>query len=126
MIRRTAIKRGKTSARKLRQSFDLLIRERILERDGRRCVRCGAEGSLAASHVFPKGKYPRMRFLEVNLLSLCYGCHIHWWHKDPIAAGEWFKKTYPERLEVLRVLRDTAPKVDLKALLAELKGEVLG
>lgn len=28
---------------------------------------------------------------------LCYHCHLHWWHKNPVEAGLWFQKTYPER-----------------------------
>lgn len=125
MIRRTPLKRGKaprkkTSARKLKQQADLLVKAQVLERDGNQCVRCGGTYALCAAHVYPKGKYPRMRFLVINLLSMDYACHIEWWHKNPIEATEWFLKTYPDRAAQLRQLRDTAPPVNLKEMLAEL------
>jgi 5-methylcytosine-specific restriction endonuclease McrA len=115
--------RKKTNARRLNQVADLLVREQVFERDGRRCVRCGKTDVIAASHVLPKGKYPRLRFLLINLKTLCLGCHLFWWHKDPVSAGEWFVKTYPERWEQLQILKDTAPKVNIKELIEELRAQ---
>jgi hypothetical protein len=46
--------------------------------------------------------------------------HLFWAHKCPIEFAEWFLKTYPERAEQLRMLKDTAPKVNIKELLKEL------
>lgn len=123
---RTGVKRRKspkkkTSAHRLKQECDALVRERVFERDGNKCVRCGRIDTLAPSHVYPKGKYQRLRFIEINILTLCYGCHIPWWHHDPVSAAEWFLKNWPERAAQLRMLKDTAPKVDVKSLLKELR-----
>src|SRR5437868_924338 len=96
MVKRTPI-RKKSSARKVKQQADLLVREKVFQRDERRCVRCGNSAVICASHVYPKGKYPRLRWLEINLLTMCLHCHLFWWHKAPVEAGEWFLKTYPER-----------------------------
>lgn len=122
---RTAIKRRKpirrkTSARRVKQQADLVVKDLVLIRDNGRCVRCGAITNLHAAHVYPKGRYPRLRFLEINLLTLCMADHLFWAHKCPIEFAEWFLKTYPERAEQLRMLKDTAPKVNIKELLKEL------
>ena len=93
------------------KSMDAEVRERVFDRDGHACVRCGSTKSLSPSHVYPKGKYPRLRFLEINILTMCYADHIHWWHKNPIEATEWFLKTFPDRARQLAMLKDTAPKV---------------
>lgn len=41
------------------------------------------------SHIYPKGTYRRIEFEPENILPLCYACHIHWWHKNPLEAREW-------------------------------------
>ena len=66
-----------------------LLRETVLTRDKGCCRRCGNTMQLAPSHIYPKGKYPRMEFDLDNVLTLCYRCHIIWWHKNPIEACEW-------------------------------------
>ena len=49
------------------------FRQTVLERDGHRCVRCGAEGRLAV-HFVPGGEHSR----NVNdFESLCARCHGH-------------------------------------------------
>ena len=52
-----------------------LLRLRIFERDGWRCVRCGKAGRLECDHVVPlhKGGDP---YLGENLQSLCRECHL--------------------------------------------------
>lgn len=30
-------------------------------------------------------------------------CHLYYWHKDPLEAGEWFAATFPEKREWLRL-----------------------
>jgi hypothetical protein len=101
------------SKRKLTLLKDAEVRAEVFERDGNKCVRCQRTDTLAPSHVYPKGKYPRLRFMVINILTMCYGCHIHWWHKNPIEASEWFLKSFPDRARQLSFLKDTAPKVEL-------------
>ena len=85
-------------------------------RDGYACVRCGRTDTLAPSHIYPQGRYPRMKWLLVNMLTLCYACHIHWWHKNPIAAAQWVKTILPKsRIDYLTRLTidNNLPKPDL-------------
>ena len=52
-----------------------LVRLRVFERDGWRCVRCGRAGRLECDHVVPlrEGGDP---WDKAGLQTLCRGCHI--------------------------------------------------
>jgi len=68
-----------------------LLRETCFARDSK-CLRCGREDTLAPSHIYPKGKYQRMRYELDNVKTLCYGCHFHFWHSEPLKAAVWIKE----------------------------------
>ena len=74
-----------------------LVRQYVLLRD-KCCLRCGKSDRLHASHIYPRGKYPKMQFNLENVKVLCVGCHLYWWHKHPIEAREWAEKTLGEPL----------------------------
>jgi len=67
-----------------------ILHQIIRKRDGR-CLKCGKVSWLHASHIYPKGRYPAMQYNPENVKALCMPCHLHWWHKAPIEAGEWVK-----------------------------------
>ena len=73
-----------------------LVREYVILRD-KHCLRCGKTDRLHASHIYPRGKYPKMQFNVENVKALCVGCHLYWWHKHPIDAKEWAEKTLGRR-----------------------------
>jgi len=81
---------NKTQRNKLKK----LLHQLVVVRD-KKCLKCGANKILHASHIYPKGTYRHMEFEPDNLKALCFRCHLYWWHKNPIEAGEWFRKTYP-------------------------------
>ena len=90
--------------RRLRIKFAKLIKLR-----DQKCVRCGREdGSLQASHIFPKGSYPSMQFLPENAKLLCYQCHAIFWHLNPILATGWIKKYLG--MEQYRLLVETSQR----------------
>lgn len=72
--------------------LEKLLHEAVLLRDNNRCRWCGGNSNLQAAHIFPKGTYPKMRYNLNNVLTLCYRCHFHKWHKNPIEAGEWIRQ----------------------------------
>ena len=74
-----------------------LVRQYVILRD-KCCLRCGKSDRLHASHIYPRGKYPKMQFNLENVKVLCVGCHLYWWHKHPIEAREWAEKTLGEPL----------------------------
>ena len=94
-------------------------------RDNNTCQRCGRNyGALHCSHVYPEGTYHGLSANPLNMKLLCYHCHFWWWHKDVIEAKDWFAKTFPERLKVLKPLSRKTLKIDFKKLLEELKCEL--
>ncbi len=90
-----------------RNKLHSLLREFILLRD-KCCLRCGKSSNLHASHIYPRGKHPRMQFLTDNVKALCIGCHLYWWHKHPVQAKEWAEEELGiERLERLKTISNT-------------------
>jgi hypothetical protein len=104
---------------------DCLVRELVLARDGYRSVKSGkSDAILQAAHILPKSHYPRLRFELLNVITLTLGEHLFWAHKDPTGFTSWLEATYPGRIEQLRIMAATAPKLDMKELLIALRLEV--
>lgn len=88
----------------LQKKLTKLVHEHIKRRDNWTCQHCGkhVEGSNAhPSHVVPKSRGNALRWDPLNIKTLCFHCHINWWHKHPVEAGEWFKTKFPNRWEYL-------------------------
>lgn len=93
-------------------------------RDNGRCIKCGGRRALAPSHIYPKGRYPRMAWVHDNVKTLCNPCHIFWWHKHPIEAAEWIKTAIaPDRYQRLKEMAkpNGMPPVNLEAVKEELE-----
>ena len=107
------------------KTLDKLVREAIFARD-RVCVRCGRIDQLAPSHIYPKGRYTRLRWDTDNILTLCFACHICWWHKNPIEAGNWFREKYPELSKKLKLRTQYIDKsaIDYNAIKLYLENEI--
>ena len=78
-----------------KKKLDIDFKKFIRMRDGR-CLHCGSTENLQASHTVPVSHGNRFRYDERNVITLCYHCHLNWWHKNPIDAAQWYKKTFPE------------------------------
>ena len=118
------IKSGKKTvkAKKLRKDIDHILKEQVHERDGQICLRCKKPRGavvIQAAHVYGKGTYTRLRYEPDNIL--CYACHIHWAHKQPLEFTDWFRANWPDRNDKLHSLKTSAERVNLKELLAELR-----
>ncbi len=103
-----------------------LLREYVILRD-KMCLRCGKTNNLHASHIYPRGKYPKMQFNPDNVKALCLGCHLYWWHKHPIEAKEWAEKALGKgRLNRLKKQANTINKIpwDFKEIESELKNKI--
>lgn len=55
-----------------------------------KCERCGSTNNLATAHIHSRTHFNTRWDLQ-NLLCLCYRCHIHWAHKNPIEFNDWVK-----------------------------------
>jgi 5-methylcytosine-specific restriction endonuclease McrA len=79
------------------------------------------------SHIKPKGKYPKLRHDLENIIILCWRCHIHWWHKEPLEAAEWIAKELPPewlaRLKLRAVYNDRS-STDYRLIEVFLKTEI--
>jgi len=103
-----------------------LLRELVLARD-KYCLRCGKTTALHTSHIYPRGKFPKMQFEPENVKALCVGCHLYWWHKHPIEAKEWAIKALGRaRLNRLKKRSNTIDKSlwDFKEIKAKLEKEI--
>ena len=90
-------------------------------------MRCGKTQNLHASHIYPRGKYPKMSFNVENVKVLCLGCHLYWWHKHPIDAKEWAEKTLGKvRLRKLKKQANTINKnkLDYQIIKNELEEKI--
>jgi len=92
------------------KKLDLLSKNVVRQRDGNICQHCYkyVEGSFRhVSHVIPVSAGNKLRWEPLNMKVLCYHCHINWWHKNPVEAGQWFKDIFPERWEYISEHRGT-------------------
>ena len=83
---------------------EMAAKKFVKVRDGYICQKCDKylEGSNAhASHVIPVSAGNQFRYDELNMKCMCFHCHMNWWHKNPIEAGDWFKEKFPDRHEYL-------------------------
>ncbi len=79
----------KTIMNKLDTAFSLIIRRRG------QCEKCGRGNNLQCSHIHTRTKMS-VRWDILNAFCLCSGCHLYWWHKNPIDAAEFTKKKLGE------------------------------
>lgn len=100
------------------RTLDNVFSRIVRERDGK-CLKCGSLSALQCSHVVPR-TYLSIRWDLSNAITLCYRCHIHWWHKHPLEASRWFEDKWPGRYNELLVIANQHKKVDRVKLLSEL------
>lgn len=66
-------------------------------------------------------------FDPMNILCLCYHCHINWWHKNPVEAGEWVKEKFPENILYINERKDRTVKYTYEQyqnMIIELKEQI--
>lgn len=64
-----------------------------------------------------------MEYMPENVKLFCVGCHLYWFHRNPIEAHEWLEKVIPkERLQKLKLASNTyLGPFDPKLAILELK-----
>ena len=55
-------------------------RDAVLQRDGCKCVHCGATSELHAHHIIPWASEPMLRVSLDNGVTLCQPCHVRVHH----------------------------------------------
>lgn len=120
-------KKRPISIGKLKVKIEDLVKLKAKQRDDWTCQHCGkkVEGSDAhGSHVIPVSRSQYLRLDILNIKTLCFKCHIGWWHKHPIEAGEWFKEKFPDRYKYLKErenITDKWKRWELEEMLEKLK-----
>ena len=112
------MKKGSVSYYK--KKVDIEFKKFIRMRD-RKCVHCGNPNNLHASHCIPVSHGNRLRYDEKNVITLCYHCHLNWWHKNPIEAGEWFKNKFPKNYAYIEVIKNERKKFTASELEEKIK-----
>lgn len=112
-------KQEKRLIKSLHNKIIARVREQVIIRDESTCQKCkqlvlGANRHL--SHVIPVSGSSLLKYDIYNLKILCYHCHFYWWHKNPLAARDWFAKEFPERYTYLQERQETYFKWSLVAL----------
>lgn len=103
-----------------------MLREIALKRD-KKCVRCGSYDNLHKSHIIAVSGTHQLEFEPLNVKILCYSCHLHFWHKDVIAAARWAREYFgDERIDWLeeQQISRTGDHIDLDAIERSLKAEL--
>jgi hypothetical protein len=108
------------------KKLDKLFSQVVTTRDGR-CLKCGKTQGIGAAHLYPKGKYTRMRWDTDNAIAMDWNCHLNWAHRDPLGFKDWLDVTLdPKRLSQLKLramVADRSP-VDYQQIELFLKAEL--
>lgn len=92
--KRVAKKARKPSRTSLKRKADTLFSLYIRKRDGH-CLKCGATTNLQCSHLIRRENLAH-RWDPKAAFTLCYKCHICWWHKEPLDANMWIAENFPD------------------------------
>lgn len=88
--------------------------------DGK-CAVCGSAKGLQAMHIFPKGRYPHLRFEETNGAPGCSGCHRRLTNDHELHRDFCIRYLGPEEYERLRLLSISRAKMDIDLVMIYLK-----
>lgn len=110
-------KRSKTS---IKNECDRLFSRLI--RSAGYCYRCSSTHQLQCAHIVSRS-YLSVRWNRKNALCLCSSCHVFFTY-HPLEWSFFIDYEFPGRFAELRELALSYQKVDLAAVLAELKADV--
>jgi 5-methylcytosine-specific restriction endonuclease McrA len=109
----------KTNRKKLSDKLDKLVAE-IIRRKGK-CERCGKNQNLQCAHIYSR-KNKWLRWDLENLMCLCGGCHLFWWHLEPAVAIRWaMAKRDFNYLDELKRINKSMKVFDMENIYIKLK-----
>jgi len=87
---------------KAKHRLDKLFSNYIHNREHETCQMCGKKtGRMNTSHNISRSCLA-LRWHDLNASLLCYRCHTHFWHSNPLIGAKWFVDKYgQERINYL-------------------------
>jgi 5-methylcytosine-specific restriction endonuclease McrA len=85
------------------------------------CAVCGTRRGLQAMHLFPKGKYPHLRFDLANGAPGCPGCHIRLTNDHEAHRNFCILFLGADEYEALRLRSISKEKMNIDAIMVELR-----
>lgn len=82
----------KPSLTQLKRKADKLFSQ-IVRRKGF-CERCLRSSNLQCAHIVSRTN-KNLRWNLDNAVCLCYRCHFHWAHRNPLEFTEWVRTNFP-------------------------------
>lgn len=107
--------------RKVKEANELWRHLIYRKTDGLECLVCGTRKGLQAMHIFPKGRYPHLRFDLENGLPGCAGCHMRMTNNHELHRDHCIRLMGAEKYEALRLRSISTEKMDIDAVIEELK-----
>lgn len=86
-----------------------------------KCAVCGSARGLQAMHLFPKGRYPHLRFDLDNGAPGCPGCHRRLTNDHEAHRDFCIRYLGKDRYEQLRLRSISRAKIDIDLTLAFLR-----
>lgn len=77
------------------------------------CANCGTQKGLQAMHLFPKGRYPHLRFDLENGAPGCAGCHRRMTNDHELHRSFCIRWLGADRYEALRLRSLSRSKTDV-------------
>jgi len=93
-----------TSRTAIKKKLEILVKSYVKTRDNYTCQRCGKKlekSNCHASHIFPVSKGLMWAYDPENIITLCFHCHINFWHKNPTEAYLWFVTNFKKKYQYL-------------------------
>jgi len=108
----------KTPRKKLIDKLDKFVSN--LVRSYGKCERCGKRENLQCAHIYSRSN-KWLRWDLENLMCLCGGCHMFWWHKEPAEAIRWaMTKRNFKYLDKIKAISKPIKVQDLEQILDKL------
>ena len=90
------------------------------------CANCGTKKGLQAMHLFPKGRYPHLRFELDNGAPGCPGCHRRMTNDHELHRQFCIRYLGLEGYERLRLRSLSKAKLDMDLVILSLQREASG
>jgi len=97
-------RKPKSAIKKKTEKLWGLVKKVVYLRDKSMCQHCHKEVSghnRHPNHVIPQSHGNILKYDIENIITMCFHCHMNWWHKNPLEAALWFEAAFNIRYKYL-------------------------